>query len=159
MSRPVTEKPNVFSAVTAVTAVTAKNNECRENGDIIDVNAAGTRRGIAARPGSPTQPGLHYAARELSLWYAEQRDRRTGLDQDPLARALVQRLTAPGLSPYTILDLARWYEAEANRRRVGENFDQPALDRDLRRLLAERGVSPEFMAAEFERVMHVALAM
>jgi hypothetical protein len=58
-----------------------------------------------------------------------------------------------GLSPYAILDLARWYEAEANRRRVGSGLDQDALDRDLRRLLAERGVFPEFIAAEFERVM------
>ena len=45
-----------------------------------------------------------------------------------------------GLSPYTIHELANWYEENANRRRVGVNMGQDALDRDLRRLLAERGV-------------------
>jgi hypothetical protein len=58
------------------------------------------------------------------------------------------------MSPYAILDLARWYEAEANRRRVGTLIDQPALDRDLRqKLAAQHGVSPEFITTEFERVM------
>jgi hypothetical protein len=70
-------------------------------------------------------------------------------------RDLLQRLAEPGLSPYTIRDLAHWYEEEANRRRVGINIDQDALDRNLRRLLAERGVFPEFIAVEFERVMKV----
>jgi hypothetical protein len=64
-------------------------------------------------------------------------------------------LEEPGLSPYTIRDLASWYEEEANRRRFGINIDQDALDRDLRRLLAERGVFPEFIAVEFEHVMRV----
>jgi hypothetical protein len=59
------------------------------------------------------------------------------------------------LSPYTIRDLAHWYEEEADRRRGGITIDQDALDRDLRRLLAERGVFPEFIAVEFERVMQV----
>jgi hypothetical protein len=54
-----------------------------------------------------------------------------------------------------IRDFANWYEEEANRRRVGTIIDQDALDRDLRRLLAERGVFPEFIAVEFERVMQV----
>ena len=63
--------------------------------------------------------------------------------------------SAPGLSPYTIRDLANWYEEEANRRRIGINVDQDALDRDLRRVLAERGAFPEFIAVEFERVTQV----
>jgi hypothetical protein len=60
-----------------------------------------------------------------------------------------------GLSPYTIRELARWYEEEGNRRRLGPGLDQNALDRDLRGLLAECGVPPEFVAIEFERVMQV----
>jgi hypothetical protein len=64
-------------------------------------------------------------------------------------------LHEPGLSPHTIRDLASWYEEEANRRRLGINIDRDALDRDLRRLLVERGVFPEFIAVEFERVMKV----
>jgi hypothetical protein len=91
--------------------------------------------------------------------YEEQRNRRIGLDQDPIGRDLLQRLAEPGLSPYTIRDLANWYEEEANRRRVGTIIDQDALDRDLRRLLAERGVFPEFIAVEFDRVMQVVFAM
>jgi hypothetical protein len=50
-------------------------------------------------------------------------------------------------------DDAAKFHPKANRRRFGSVIDQPALDRDLRRLLAERGVFPEFIAAEFERVM------
>jgi hypothetical protein len=37
--------------------------------------------------------------------------------------------------------------------RVGSYLDQDALDDDLRRILAERGVLPEFISTEFERVM------
>lgn len=62
------------------------------------------------------------------------------------------------LSPYTIHELANWYEEEANRRRVGINIDQD-LDRDLRQLLAERGVSPMSIPDEFERVMQVVFPM
>ena len=61
----------------------------------------------------------------------------------------------PGLSPHTIRELANWYEEEGNRRRVGLNLDQDALDRDLRQRLAERGVLPEFISTEFEHVMKV----
>src|SRR5262249_40879316 len=63
------------------------------------------------------------------------------------------------LSPYTIRDLACWYEEEGNRRRVGLELDQDSLDRALRRLLAERGVLPEFIAVEFERVMEAVFAV
>jgi hypothetical protein len=100
-------------------------------------------------------PGTYYAIRELNRWYEEQRARCSGLDQDALARDLLQRLAEPGLSPYTIRDLARWYEEEGNRRRLNSNLDQDALDHELRRLLAERGVFPEFIATEFERVMQI----
>jgi hypothetical protein len=108
-------------------------------------------------PAQPDEPGRFYAMRERARWYEEQRIRGTGLDRDPIACALIDRLTEPGLSPYEIRDLANWYEEEANRRRVGTVIDQDALalDRDLRRLLAERGVFPEFIAVEFERVMRV----
>jgi len=57
------------------------------------------------------------------------------------------------LSRHTIRDLSRWYIEEADRRHVGIAVDQRALDRDLRRILAERSVFPEFIAVEFERVM------
>jgi hypothetical protein len=65
----------------------------------------------------------------------------------------------PVLSPFTIRDLANWYEEEAARRRVGLNLDQDTLDRDLCRLLAERGVLPKFIPFEFARVMQVVYAM
>jgi hypothetical protein len=117
----------------------------------------------AAVPEPPTRPDgpslSFYSIRELARWYEEQRDRRSGLDQDPLVRDLLQRLAEPGSSPYAIRDLANWYEEEANRRRVGTIIDQDALDRDLRRLLAEGGVFPEFIAVEFERVMQVVFAV
>jgi SRSO17 transposase len=45
------------------------------------------------------------------------------------------------------------WRSAGNRRRLGPDLDQAALDRDLRRLLAERGVFPEFIAVEFECVM------
>jgi hypothetical protein len=54
-----------------------------------------------------------------------------------------------------IRDFARWYFEEGDRRRVGIQLDQKGLDRDLRRLLAERGVFPEFVEVAFERVMKV----
>jgi hypothetical protein len=131
--------------ITGITALTAKNNDvgrARENT-------------VPEPPAWPDEPGFYYARRELDRWYEEQRDRGTGLDQDPLVRDLIQRLAGPGLSPYTIRDLAHWYEEEANRRRLGTMIDQDSLDRDLRRLLAERGVFPEFISTEFERVMQV----
>jgi hypothetical protein len=67
----------------------------------------------------------------------------------------MDRLAEPGLSPYEIRDLANWYEEGGNRRRPDSGLDQKVLGRDLRRLLAERGVFPEFIAVEFERVMQV----
>ncbi len=73
----------------------------------------------------------------------------------PAAHASPSTNGGPDLSPYTIRELANWYEEEAARCRVGLNLDQDALDRDLRRLLAERGVLPEFISTEFERVMKV----
>jgi hypothetical protein len=57
----------------------------------------------------------------------------------------------PALSSYIIHELANWYEAAHCR--VGLDLDQDTLDRDLRRLLAQQGVSPEFIPVEFERVM------
>ncbi len=107
-------------------------------------------------PTRPDGPSLSfYSIRERDRWYEDERDRGTGLDQAPRVRDLLQRLAEPGLSPYTIRDVASWYEEEANRRRVGTIIDQDALDRDLRRLLAERGVFPECIEVEFERVMQV----
>jgi hypothetical protein len=73
--------------------------------------------------------------------------------------ALIETSAAVTLSPSTIRDLAIWYAEEADRRRVGTLIDQPALDRDLRQRLAERGVFPEFIAAEFERVMQAVLGL
>jgi Protein of unknown function (DUF3631) len=67
-------------------------------------------------------------------------------------------LAAQGLSPHTIRDLASRYVDEADRRRAGPGLDQDALDRALRQRLAECGVSPEFIAAEFERVMQAVFA-
>lgn len=63
-----------------------------------------------------------------------------------------------GLSRYTIRDLARWYVEEADRRRNGIVLDQHALDRDLRKLIADRGVFTEYIMIEFERVMEIVFA-
>jgi hypothetical protein len=59
----------------------------------------------------------------------------------------------PGLSWSEIRGLADWYIEEADRRRVGSDHDQEALGGTLRQILAERGVAPEFVEIEFERVM------
>jgi hypothetical protein len=75
------------------------------------------------------------------------------------AREPPDQLDEWGLSQYTLRELANWYEDEANRRRVGIKLDQKALHRDLRKLLAEHGVIPEFIAAEFERVMQTVFAV
>jgi hypothetical protein len=77
----------------------------------------------------------------------------------PAASEPPTRPEEPGLSPYTIRELAHWYEEEGNRRRLGSGLDQELLDRDLRRVLAERGVFPEFIEIEFERVMQVVFAV
>src|SRR5262249_13934588 len=70
----------------------------------------------------------------------------------------------PGLRPYRIRELAIWYIEEAARRLHDPNLAavgalQDAIDGDLRQRLTELGVSPEFMATEFERVMQVAFAV
>ena len=61
---------------------------------------------------------------------------------------------APGLSDYRIRQHADWYLArgEAERQKTG-SIRQTALDAALRKVLAEDGVLPEFIALEFERVM------
>jgi hypothetical protein len=79
-------------------------------------------------------------------------------DKDLAAARSAAELDEPGLSRYTIRDLANWYEEEGNRRRAGLALDQRAVDRDLRRVLAERGVFPEFIWLEFERVMQIVFA-
>jgi hypothetical protein len=166
----VTEKPNVSNAVTDVTDVTAKNDRGGKTGEFFAANGpavttvtarndkGGEATGFSARPGPPTQPTEPerlYSIRELDRWYEGQRDHRSGLDQDPLVRDLLQRLAEPGLSPYTIRDLAHWCEAEAGRRGPSTMIDQDAIERDLRHLIAERGVFPEFIALEFDRVMQI----
>jgi hypothetical protein len=156
--------PAVHAVPTSENALgTTKASKSLDVPGVPSVPAENDKGGNAARsaaepepPTQPDEPGLSlYSIRELDRWHEEQRNRRTGLDQDPLVRDLLQRLAEPGLSPYTIRELATWYEEEANRRRVFINIDQDALDDALRRLLAERGVLPEFISTEFERVMKV----
>jgi uncharacterized protein DUF3631 len=59
-----------------------------------------------------------------------------------------------GLSDYRIRQHADWYleRAEADRQKTGQ-IRQTELDAALRKVLAEDGVLPEFIAVEFERVM------
>jgi hypothetical protein len=80
-------------------------------------------------------------------------------DVEPVAVPSAKDGEAPGLSPVAIRELARWYEEEGNRRRYGGELDQGALDRDLRQFLAERGVLPDFVSVEFERVMQAVFAV
>jgi hypothetical protein len=66
----------------------------------------------------------------------------------------------PGLSSYTIRELASWCVEEAARRVDDPDLAavgtlQNVVDVALRRRLAELGVSPEFIGVEFERVMQV----
>jgi hypothetical protein len=70
----------------------------------------------------------------------------------------------PGLSPYTIRDLANGYIEEAARRRDDSDLAAvgalgKALDGRLRQRLAELGVSPEFIEVEMERVMQTVFAV
>ena len=59
-----------------------------------------------------------------------------------------------GLSDYRVRQLAGWYldRADAERRETG-TLRQTELDAALRKLLADDGVFPEFIAVEFERIM------
>ena len=59
-----------------------------------------------------------------------------------------------GLGDYRVRQLAAWYldRADAERRETGV-IRQTELDEALRKLLAENGVLPEFIAVEFEHVM------
>ena len=62
--------------------------------------------------------------------------------------------TDKGLSPYLIRHLASWYLERFEQVRLATGtVQQDALDAELRAVLADRGVFPEFIAVEFERVM------
>jgi hypothetical protein len=68
-----------------------------------------------------------------------------------------------GLEPHTIEELARWYlgRFEAERKTPDGDADPEAQDRvdaELRAVLADYGVFPEFIEVEFERVMKVVFA-
>jgi hypothetical protein len=61
-----------------------------------------------------------------------------------------------GLSPYLIRQLASWYLAKFEKERLATGtVQQRVLDAELRAVLNDRGVFPEFMEIEFERVMEV----
>jgi hypothetical protein len=67
------------------------------------------------------------------------------------------------LEPHTIEDLARWYlgRFEAVRKTHDGDADPEAqgrVDAELRAVLADYGVFPEFITTEFERVMKVVFA-
>jgi len=68
-----------------------------------------------------------------------------------------------GLEPHTIEELARWYlgRFEAERKTPDGDADpeaQSRVDAELRAVLADYGVFPEFIEVEFERVMVVVFA-
>ena len=59
-----------------------------------------------------------------------------------------------GLSPYLICHLANWYlERFEQERRASGTVEQNTLNAELRAVLADHGVFPEFIEIEFERVM------
>ncbi|KGT72874.1 hypothetical protein MA20_47770 [Bradyrhizobium japonicum] len=64
-----------------------------------------------------------------------------------------------GLSPYLIRELANWYLSKFEEERMAAGtVQEEALNASLRALLADRGVFPEFVEVEFERVMKVVCA-
>jgi hypothetical protein len=65
----------------------------------------------------------------------------------------------PGLNEFRIRELAAWYlnRVEAERQARG-TIRRPELDEALRKVLAEEEVFPEFIGAEFERVMGAVFA-
>jgi hypothetical protein len=85
------------------------------------------------------------------VWQVRQRGERPGPETDDD--------TDKGLSPYRIRQLANWYlgEFEEERRATGTE-QQDALDAELRAVLADHGVFPEFITTEFGRVMKVVYA-
>jgi hypothetical protein len=59
-----------------------------------------------------------------------------------------------GLSPYLIRHLANSYLEKFEEERLATGaVQQNALDDELRAILADHGVFPEFIDIEFERVM------
>ena len=61
-----------------------------------------------------------------------------------------------GLSPYRIGQLANWYREKFEEGRLANGtVQQKALDAELRVVLADHGVFPEFIEIEFQRVMAV----
>jgi hypothetical protein len=59
-----------------------------------------------------------------------------------------------GLSPYRIRQLANWYLEKFEEERVTTGtVQQKALEAELRGVLVDHGVFPEFIEIEFERVM------
>jgi hypothetical protein len=66
--------------------------------------------------------------------------------------------TDKGLSPYLIRHLANWYlEGFEQERLATGTVQQNALDAELRAVLADHGVFPEFIDIELERVMAAVL--
>jgi Protein of unknown function (DUF3631)/Bifunctional DNA primase/polymerase, N-terminal len=64
--------------------------------------------------------------------------------------------TGKGLSPYLIRQLANWYLGKFEKERLATGtVQQQVLNAELRAVLNDRGVFPEFMEIEFERVMEV----
>jgi hypothetical protein len=158
-----------------VTAVTDKNRRAGEKThtqlsyEVLGPAPAGTRCTLCGSGGG--QRIRH--GRRVNLWHPACADRYLAAMVDPpvkVPQPLPDSLdvhmhraphpthphalsSEPGLSPYTIRELASWYEEEGDRRRVGLDLDQAALDGALRQILAERGVFREFIEIEFERVM------
>ena len=57
-------------------------------------------------------------------------------------------------SPYLIRELANWHLERFEEERLSTGkVQRNALDAELRAVLADRGVFPEFIEIEFERVM------
>jgi len=145
-------------------------NESATAADTADVNSQGATVADAADAADANSQGATVAdaaeaadANSLYCASAHSSCSRPAAERKPptrpIAREWPQGVNEPGLSSYTIHELAHWYEEEGNRRRVGPGLDQNLLDRDLRRILAERGVFPEFIEIEFERVMQVVFAV
>jgi hypothetical protein len=77
---------------------------------------------------------------------------------DPLDEHGAPRAAAPGLSSRRIHELADWYSDQGHRRYNENALATAELDAELRAILREE-VFPEFVEAEFERVMQVVFAV
>ncbi|UQD71543.1 DUF3631 domain-containing protein [Bradyrhizobium japonicum] len=133
--------------VTSVTTVTGEASQ-----DVAS-DAANLRnvvnRDDPSHPNAPTAPDAATDVTDVTPLYegTERPGSQTAKDLDK------------GLSPYLIRELANWYLSKFEEERMANGtVQEEALNASLRAVLADRGVFPEFIEVEFERVMKVVCA-